>query len=122
MPGDAIRHPSVLEDWSEHLTKAGVYDVEYLIDTYADDNGMIRAADLPRRTIRYDPPQRGAQTPLNQSGGWVSVDAPPPKKFVIPDLSEMTSHEIGGILNQARDLGYIVEKPLITDVAKVENG
>lgn len=115
-----LGHPSMFEDWSEHLTKAGIYDVEYLIDEYAED-GVIKIEDLPRRKIRFDPPTRGPQTPLNGSGKWVQADAPEPKKVVIPDLKQMTPDEIGGILEQAKALGYVADAPPIFDTAKVED-
>lgn len=115
-----VGHPSMFEDWSERLVKAGAYDIEWIIDEYADDNGIIKVEDLPRRKIRFDPPLRGNQTTLNASGQWVDVEAPEPDKMVIPDLNQMTPEEIGGILMQAKELGYVGEAQPVFDTAKVE--
>lgn len=117
-----IGHQSMFEEYSEHLVKAGAYDVEYLIEKYGRPDGTISIDDLPRRKIRFDPPRRGDNSPLNMGGSWVRVDAPPPEPFKIPDLNDMTPDEIGGILEQAKQLGYITERAPKFDVAKVEHG
>lgn len=115
-------HPNDLEEWSEHLVNAGFWDVEYLIEKFGRPDGTILVEDLPRRKIRYIPPIRGQQSPFNAASKWVPVDTPDPPRPKIPDLTRMTSQEVGGILEQAKALGYISDAPPTHDYAEVENG
>lgn len=114
-----VTHPSITEEWSERIFLAGYAYIPWLIEKYADENGMIRAADLPKPKVRFDPPRRGPRTPLNPGGRWVKVTDPKPKVPVIPDLNKMTKEEIGGILQQAMEMGLVNEKSELEDKAEV---
>ena len=115
-----VTHPDIIAQWSKQITQAGWYYVPWLIEKYADEDGMIRAEDLPKPEIRYDAPRRGPQNSINPGGRWVPVDEPQPTRVVIPDLTQMTHQEIGGILEQAQALGFVTEKAELIDVAEVE--
>lgn len=114
-----ITHPSTLEEWSKRIRRAGYVYVPWLIEKYANEDGMIRVSDLPLPEIRFDPPTKGPVSTINPGGKWVSVDEPLPQRPVIPDLTKMTNQEIGGILAQAQALGFVTEKAELVDIAEV---
>lgn len=117
-----VTHPLVLEDWSEHLTKAGYYNTDWLIEKYADERGMIRASDLPRRTIKFIPPLSGPQSTINPGSKWVPITDPDPVRPSIPDLTRADPEQIQEALFQLSALGIINEKAEIIDTAEVLNG
>lgn len=118
-----VTHPSMLEDWSRHLTKCGYYNTEWLIERYADENGMIKASDLPRRTLKLLVPIIGPNSPLNPGSKWVDRNHPEPIRPAIPDLTKLTPEQLSGVLEQARELGLTPENHAPTvDKAEVIYG
>lgn len=117
-----VTHPLTLEEWSEHLTKCGYYNTEWLIEKYADENGMIRASDLPVRTIKFIPPLQGPQSTINPGSKWIPRGDPEPARPDTPDLSRMTPEQLSLVLAQMKDIGLVTDKAETIDTAEVLNG
>lgn len=115
-----IMHPKTIEEWSEHFYKAGVFDVQWLIERFGRPDGTILISDLPEPQIKFVPPVRGPMSSMNPSSRWVPVDTPEPYRQQIPDLNQFTPQEVDGILQQALELGFISDEQPQPDTAEVE--
>lgn len=102
----AITHPGYLAEWSEHLVKAGAVHVDYLAGL-ADENGMIHVSQLPKQTIKWQPPFRGQRHDMNNAARWVTADTPDPEPVVIPDVNKLTQQEQQAMLYQFHAAGLI---------------
>lgn len=112
-----ITHPTILEGWSEHLTKCGFAHRDYLA-SLADENGHIHVSQLPEQQIKYQPVIRGPRHEYNAADGWVDMDAPDSPLIRLPDVSQLTLQEQAVILEQFHALGLIPTPPPTDDVAK----
>lgn len=104
----AITHPGYLAEWSEHLWKCGFAHRDYL-EGLADDNGMIHVSQLPKQTIKWQPPIRGQRSGLNNAVRWVGVDTPAPESIIIPDIRKLTQQENQAMIKQYKDAGMLPE-------------
>lgn len=96
----------VLEDWSEHLSKAGFIHIHQLAQ-HADANGILDLKKLPyQQTIHYQPPVRGQNHELNSSGKWVPVEQEIMKPTV-DIVMEMTPQEKAAVISRLKEEGYI---------------
>ncbi|WP_052280793.1 phage gene 29 protein family protein [Nocardia vulneris] len=74
------------------------------------------------QTVKFQRPFRGQQHPMNGMGRWVPIDTPEPDLPILPNLAEMTPHEVDDIVQQARALGAVPEIPEPPNHARVVNG
>lgn len=115
----ATVHPELPKEWSEHLWKCGFAHRDYL-EGLADENGMIHVSQLPKQTIKLQPPFRGPRSYYNNAARWVDADAPAPEVFRIPDIRQLTQQENEWMLRQYRDAGMIPDRAVGPALAEVE--
>ena len=113
-----VTHPSILEEWSAQIHKAGYAYVPWLIEQFSCE-GWIRVEDLPQPELKFVPPHRGPQSTLNPGGRWLPIEDEEPQRPVLPDLEAMTQEEVGAILSQAVEMGYVTRSAETTEKAEV---
>lgn len=89
----------ILEKWSKHLVDTGAVHVSALWKL-ADKDGLIHINDLPRQTIKYLAPNKGADHQLNGSGRWVPVEHEEPDLEISPEQAEI-------LKTRMKELGYL---------------
>lgn len=92
---------AVFEDWSEHLSAAGFIHVSEV-----EDHVDLEALGIQGQTIKYQPPVRGQDHPLNGSGEWVPVDQEIVEPLV-PSVHELTPSEQAVMIAEFREAGLI---------------
>lgn len=100
----------VFEEWSQHLSACGglhISQVEGVLDELVDadtKDSILKA--LPRQEIHYQPPVRGQQHHMNQSGKWIPVEEPlqAPRVDVIDSL---TAQEKAELVERFREEGWV---------------
>lgn len=100
----------VFEEWSQHISECGglhISQVEEALNGVVDDavkRKILRS--LPRQEIHFQPPVRGQQHYMNQTGKWVPVEEPlqAPQVDVIDSL---TVQEKAELVSRFREEGLV---------------
>lgn len=104
----AIPEP-VLEEISEHLSRAGAIHIDQVAQALAgEESGLAQRilSRLPKQEIHYQPPIRGQDHILNTSGEWKPVEEPIQEPLV-PSADKMTPQEKAKMIAEFKEEGLI---------------